>query len=520
MRTVKRSTLPINAKKQISLNEIFYAYSREKQYWLCRFQAWDFQSHLGRSRKIRDRMVEEEYKSSRGLQARHWKLALEDAAETWDKYWQAIFVKVRPKIARRKDFSETEQHYAYWLLKSYKAFAAMMQGKCPEPSFSIEKSAQKRIIRCVRRLTRLLKGKPPTVKKCRSVRFDADCYEVFEEKRRQYIKLMSLRPGQRICVPLSGNTAISGTITLVCSSDNAFNLHIQQELKKKKSPKSPKTSMEAVDFGYTEVMTDTQGIRYGTEFGITLAKVSDDLSHKMKKRHKLHSLEKKQRICKPKQAKCLRKYNLGKKKQNSTSQRMKTTLEKQINTSINQLVQTKNPSILVTENLRQTFNYDKTKKVNRRLSSWMRGKLQDRIAFKALAEGFRHEQVNPAYGSQSCPHCEFVDQGNRSGDRFQCLHCRHEDTADRIAALNYARRLNDPEIGQYTPYSQVKIILQGRFHRRVEMGETPDCSGQDSRNRNRDVSTVPIETENVIAGREKSRKHRTVNQRAKQNEYV
>ncbi|MGD0664672.1 MAG: zinc ribbon domain-containing protein [Rhabdochlamydiaceae bacterium] len=517
MRTVKRNTLPINAKKQFSLREISQAYSNEKQYWLHQFQAWSFQALLGRSRTIRDMVIKHEYKSTQGLQARHWKLALEDAAETWDKYWQAIFVKARPKIARRKDFSEVEQHYAYWLLKSYPSFAAMMQGKCPNPSFPIEKSAQRHVANYVRRIVRACKGKPPTVKISRSVRFDADCYEVFEEKKRQYIKLMSLTPGKRICIPLSGKSTISGTITLVLSSDTIFNLHIPQKLKKKSSSK---TAMEAVDFGYTEVMTDTQGIRYGTEFGTTLAKVSDDQSHKMKKRHKLHSLEKKQKICKSKQAKRLRKYNLGKKKQNLKSQCVKATLEKQINTSINQLVQTKNPSILVTENLRHAFTYDKSKKMNRRLSSWIRGKLQDRIAFKALAEGFRHEQVNPAYGSQSCPHCEFVDQGNRSGDRFQCLHCRHEDTADRIAALNYARRLNDPEIGQYTPYSQVKIILQGRFHRRVEMGETPDCSGQDSRNRNRDVSTVPIETENVIAGREKSRKHRTVNQRAKQNEYV
>ncbi|MGD0665331.1 MAG: zinc ribbon domain-containing protein [Rhabdochlamydiaceae bacterium] len=517
MRTVKRITLPINAKKQFSLREISQAYSNEKQFWLHRFQAWSFQALLGRPRTIRNMMIKQEYKSHQGLQARHWKLALEDAAETWDKYWQAIFVKVRPKIARRKDLTETEQHYAYWLLKSYPSFAAMMQGKCPNPAFPIEKSAQRRVANYVLRLIRACKGRPPTVKISRSVRFDADCYEVFEEKERQYIKLMSLTPGKRICIPLSGKTAISGTITLVLSADNTFTLHIPQELKKKNPPK---TSIEAVDFGYTEVMTDTQGIRYGTEFGTTLAKVSDDLSHKMKKRHKLHSLEKKQRICKLKQAKRLRKYNLGKKKQNSKSQRVKATLEKQINTSINQLIQTKNPSILVTENLRHNFTYFKSKKMNRRLSSWMRGKLQDRIEFKALAEGFRHEQVNPAYGSQSCPYCEFVDQGNRRGDRFQCLHCKHENTADRIAALNYARRLNDPEIGLYTPYSQVKIILQGRFHRRVEMEETPDCSGQDSRNRNRDVSTVPIKTENVIAGRGESRKNRTVNQRAKQKEYV
>jgi putative transposase len=267
-------------------------------------------------------------------------------------------------------------------------------------------------------------------------------------------------------------------------------------------------------------MTDTQGIRYGMQFGLTLTKSSDDLSKKMKKRHKLHSLEKKQRISDPRQAKRLRKYNLGRKKQHAHSKRVKATLEKQINTAINQLVQTKNPSLLITEDLRHTFVYDKSKQVNRRLSSWIRGKLQDRIAFKALAEGFRHEQVNPAYGSQSCPFCEFVDQRNRIKDRFQCLYCGHEDTADRIAALNYARRWSDPEIGLYTPYSQVKILLQGRFHRRVEIGETLDCSGPDSRNRSEDASTIPIETENVIAGRKKSFNDRTVNQRAKQNEHV
>jgi putative transposase len=516
MRTVKRTTLQINAKKRALLNELCRAYTHEKQYWLHLLQSWDLQALLGRSRTIRDRMIKQEYKSSYGLQARHWKLALEDAAATWDKYWQAAFVKVRPKIARRKDLSETERHYAYWLLKNYSSFAAMMQGKYPDPSFPIEKSDKRRIVNYVRRLIRQCKGKPPTVKKFRSVRFDANCYEEFEEKGRQYIKLMTLTPGKRICIPLCGRTPIHGTITLV-HSDDTITLHVPQELKKKTFPE---TSLEAIDFGYSEVMTDTQGIRYGMQFGPTLRKSSDDLSKKMKKRHKLHSLEKKQRTSNSSQAKRYRKYNLGKKKQHATLKRVKATLEKQINTAINELIQTKNPSTLVTENLRHTFIYDKPKQVNRRLSSWMRGKLQDRVAFKALAEGFRHEQVNPAYGSQSCPCCEFVDRRNRIGDRFQCLYCGHEDTADRIAAMNYARRVGDPEIGLYTPYSQVKIILQGRFHRRLEMGETPDCSGQDSRHRNRDVSTDPIEIENIIAGREKSCKNRTVNQRVKQNKHV
>ncbi len=219
-------------------------------------------------------MIKQGYISCLGLQARHWKLALEDAAETWNKYWQATFVKVRSKIARRKDLSETERHYAHWLLKSYTPFAAMMQGNSPDPSFPIEKSDKRRVAGYVRRLIRECKGKPPMVKKCRSVRFDANCYDVFEEKGRQYIKLMSLTPGKRICIPLCGKTTISGTITLVMTEDNA-DLHVPQELKKKTLPRTPP---EAVDFGYTEVMTDTQGTRYGTQFGTTLTKSSDALS--------------------------------------------------------------------------------------------------------------------------------------------------------------------------------------------------------------------------------------------------
>jgi hypothetical protein len=56
-----------------------------------------------------------------------------------------------------------------------------------------------------------------------------------------------------------------------------------------------------------------------------------------------------------------------------------------------------------------------------------------------------------------------------SGDSFTCTHCGHEDIADRVAALNYAGRYGDQEIGQYTPYCQVKTILLDRFHRRLEM---------------------------------------------------
>ena len=125
-----------------------------------------------------------------------------------------------------------------------------------------------------------------------------------------------------------------------------------------------------------------------------------------------------------------------------------------------------------------------------------------------------------AYGSQSCLECEFVDSRNRVGDRFKCLYYEHEDIVDRVAAKNYTRRFGDQEIGQYTPYCQVKTILLERFHRRLEVGQPMTVPG-------RTLETVklvnpPPDRDNKIGHSRKrdSLKDRTVNQRAKQSKHV
>jgi transposase len=124
------------------------------------------------------------------------------------------------------------------------------------------------------------------------------------------------------------------------------------------------------------------------------------------------------------------------KKQKNNQRKIEASIGKEINTAINQLVWYKSPLLLVTEDLSSSFTFNTSKQCDRKLSLWIRGEIQERVAFKALAEGFRHEQVNPAYGSQTCPLCGFVDSKNRRGDVFKCLYCRHEDVADRVAAEN------------------------------------------------------------------------------------
>jgi putative transposase len=499
MRTIKRKASPLNSNKQAELKKLAYAFTNEVKYWLNILKSRKFQALLGSSRKIRDHFVANEYKSRYGLQARHWKLALQDAVETWDKYWKALFAQLRPKISFNKNLSDKELHYARWLLIDYARFVEIMQGKDPSPAhFSIEKSSRDKVARFIQRTIKKLKGKSPTVKKGRIIKFDANCYDTFEHNNSQYLKVMSLVPGKRIVIPLQGMTKIEGNITLVLAED----LHVHISQKVKKPSHSPTGSIEAVDFGYTEVMTDTEGTPYGKQLGALLTKASDELHEKMQKRHKLHAIEKKVRLKDPKKAKRIRKYNLGRKKLNRNTQKVKATLEREINTGINKLLEKKNPSILVTENLRHTFTYNKPKEVNRKLSFWVRGKIQDRVEFKALVEGFHHEQVNPAYGSQLCPLCGFVDKKNRQGDSFKCLCCRHEDISERVAALNYLKRYGDDEIGLGMPPSQVKTILYERFLRRLETEQSVTVPGRTLDTVAEVSPRLSVETlESVIAGR-------------------
>ncbi len=73
---------------------------------------WDLQANLGTPRKIPDIFLNKGYQSNNKLQARHWKLALQDAVETWDKYWKAIFVQVRSKIFHCKSMTDEENKHS------------------------------------------------------------------------------------------------------------------------------------------------------------------------------------------------------------------------------------------------------------------------------------------------------------------------------------------------------------------------------------------------------------------------
>ena len=468
MRTVKRHSTELNKGKYATLEATASSYAAEKRYWLGYFQQAGHVHAIGRPRIARDEHIRNGYRSPFGLQARMWKLALTDAAETMDKYWQATFVEVRRLVFRHGSLSQDQKHYCFRILKDYRWLELLFLHQYPEFK-GLTCDERRKAGNYLNRIIRRKRGVYPHAGLTRSFALDAQCYNLFTSNNNQYIKVMTLEKGRRVVVPLTGSTPIKGNIRVVLSGQNHAAIHYTSKLK---VPRPIPGAVEAVDFGYTEVATDASGTQYGENLGTLITEASDRLKTRMQRRHKLHALEKKLAgsgdAAGSRRAARIRRFNLGTEKLGRVNERARATIEQEINTALNELFRTKRSEVFVTEDLSHVFSFTRGRNWNRKLSSWVKGTLQDRTRFKALAGGSRHEQVNAAYTSQTCPACGFVEAKNRRGDRFQCLNCGHGEHADRVAATNLLARYHDPEVTRYTPYREVKHILQERFHRRLE----------------------------------------------------
>src|SRR5256712_2075152 len=77
----------------------------------------------------------------------------------------------------------------------------------------------------------------------------------------------------------------------------------------------------------------------------------------------------------------------------------------------------------------------RSRRMNRRLSSWPRGEIHHQIEYKAALEGVPVIKVNPAWTSKTCPVCG-ARRRDRVGKDFVCLACDWEMDRQINAGLN------------------------------------------------------------------------------------
>jgi IS605 OrfB family transposase len=206
-----------------------------------------------------------------------------------------------------------------------------------------------------------------------------------------------------------------------------------------------------VDKGYTEVLTDSDGVHHGVTLGAVLTKESDRLKLKYQRRNKLKHIAKK----KP----WVTKHNLGRKKLDKQAVKHQAGVRTIVHEAVNHVID--KAAVIVTEDLTSPIAGNKFgKNVSRRLSSWTKGVIASAIEHGSRRRGSTVIYVNAAYTSQM-DSCDGSLTGKRRGEKFYRENGEVLQ-ADVNAARNVLARLHDSEISRWLPYKQVKAILLKR----------------------------------------------------------
>ena len=466
MRTVRRESVKLNKAKFDALERTARAFASDKQAHLDFYQHDLNFSEAQSYRLHRNELKTTDHHASTPLSVHASDLAVKEAFETEVKYWAAVAAEIHPRIASRQ-WTPEQKHYAFWLLGASHRFSLLILGRAPiNEKISLAVEERKQVQNYLRRRARRIMKARPSVKIARSFVLDSTLYAVVGTLSGQVLAISSLEKGKRVFIPLKGEGELSGNIRMVLVPESRkVEAMVSSEVK---APVNASEKVIAADAGLTEVFVDDEGNHYGKELGDTLRKASGRLNEKGKKRNKLQALAKKyDKQGKQVKARNIRRRNLGHKKSRESKRRAKITITNQINRAINELIKRREPKVIVTEKL-DIRGKAPSKEILRRVSYWHRSTLKDRFEFKASAAGCRREQINPAYTSQTCPECGYLEKANRKGDVFQCQKCGHRGHADQIAAQNQKSRYYDRRITLYTPKETVKEILLKDYNARLE----------------------------------------------------
>jgi transposase len=468
-KTIKNYCLNATKSKLTELYELANRYAAVKNEVFSRYGSIAGLQYLNYPRKVRDEWAATKYATKFGLQARQWKTAFDEAFANIKAKWSQIEGTTRKSLYKNKNFTETEKHYAFYLLKAptllYKAIT-FGTFKLPAKFAGLTLDTLK-VHKYLKSRLRNYFGNKPLQHQRTSFVLDAGMYDLAKDKKgRLWIGIMGLKLRARIHLQLTSKVAPEkGANIRIVLKGNRIELHHMVEVEVQATKvfgDFPRVKVVAIDKGFTEVLASSNFKRYGLEFNKPLKKEADRLCEKNKKRNKLRALAKKYEAKGNfVKAVTIENENLGKRKYNHQKTRNRAKLETFINTALRKFFKAEAPTILVQENLNFTsWNKQLSKKVKRYFSSWLKGYLRERLEYLSQLNGVELVAVNAAYSSQVCHVCHAF--GVRKGDKFYCAE-HGEFEAEFKATLGLLERWFDEEITVYMSPQRVKASLLARL---------------------------------------------------------
>ena len=447
--------------------EIAKRYKSAKNYFYSRYSGINSLNKLNSYKKdIRDVLIKEDICNMFNLQARQWKLALDEAISNIKSNWSNAKNKIKIAIARNINLSNAERHYLNYILKVDDFFYSILTRKEfieTEGLLKIDVKSERKLYlyNLLRRYVRRYKGKISHTKKATNFQIDADMYNYIYKGNSLYIEIAGLKPRKRLLVKLKDHYRYKGNLTVIINSNQTIKIHKGLSVQEKSLDKKY-FDIIGIDKGYTKMLSCSNGVEYGVELGKLLSKRTEELKDKNAKRNQLYALAKKYaKEGNDKKAQNILKNNLGCIKKDNQTKKFKAKTESCINHSINQFIKDAKPMEVIKEDLTFTSKKrdKKSKAYNRKMSMWVKGTLNDRLEYKLKYNGIKFTDVNPAYTSQTCHKCGQF--GIRDNDIFTCPKCGTMD-ANINASINILNRKDDKEIKLTTSYKEVKNMLESR----------------------------------------------------------
>lgn len=138
-------------------------------------------------------------------------------------------------------------------------------------------------------------------------------------------------------------------------------------------------------------------------------------------------------------------------------------MKNEINRVLNRAVSIHKPAEIVIERL-NFQSPDLSRRMNRLISRFGKSVVKQKLDHCASYYGIKITEVNPAYTSQQCSVCGYVDKTNRvSRAQFKCKCCSSVLHADVNAARNHLARSSDKVIDVYKSTQDVLQILTKTF---------------------------------------------------------
>jgi hypothetical protein len=248
---------------------------------------------------------------------------------------------------------------------------------------------------------------------------DTQCYAVRKDTSgKRWLDVIGLTPHKRLAIPLARTAPISGTVRLILRGRNARGkgrgqdarggrLEIHHAVPEAKACVTRPCGLRPIgaDKGYTEVFTDSDGDRHGLELGVLLTAKSNANKVRYGGRQTLAAIADKH-LVKGRYRKYERivKHNLGRQKIVRQKARHRAEVRTKVFTATHASID--KAAVLVVEDLsRPIVGYDRGKNMNRRLSGWVKGLIQEAVLSvsrrRGASCGLRQRSVHLASNSLS-----------------------------------------------------------------------------------------------------------------------